>query len=205
MHISEGVLSLPVLVTGGAFSAGGIIIGLRSLEPQKIIIAGTLAAVFFVASLIHVPIGVASAHLLMTGLMGVILGWAAMPAIFVALILQAVLFQYGGLTTLGANTFSMGFAAVLSWYVFRIINYFIPGRLGLKISSFCGGMSGVAFAALFTALSLSFTAEGFKAAAIALFMANLPIMLAEGLITMFCVEYLVRYKPGFFSFSMQHN
>ena len=66
-----------------------------------------LAAAFFVGSLIHVPIGPSSVHLILNGLLGMLLGWAAFPSIFVALMLQAILFQYGGITVLGVNTFKI--------------------------------------------------------------------------------------------------
>ena len=59
-----------------------------------------LAAHFFVGSLIHVPVGPSSVHVVLNGLLGMLLGWAAFPSIFVALMLQAILFQYGGITVL---------------------------------------------------------------------------------------------------------
>ncbi|MGD8881735.1 MAG: energy-coupling factor ABC transporter permease, partial [Desulfobacterales bacterium] len=92
MHISEGVLSGPVLISGGALTAAGTAIGLKKLDYDRIAQAGILAAAFFVASLIHVPIGPANAHLILNGLVGLLLGWAAFPVILVALVLQAVLF-----------------------------------------------------------------------------------------------------------------
>ena len=104
MHISEGVLSGPVLISGGALAAVGTAIGLRKLDYDHIAKAGMLSAAFFVASLVHVPIGPANAHLVLNGLVGLLLGWAAFPAILVALVLQAVLFQFGGITVLGVNT-----------------------------------------------------------------------------------------------------
>lgn len=75
MHISEGVLSIPVLATGAAVTAAGTIIGLKKLDSEKLVTVALLSSVFFVASLIHVPIGPSSAHLIMSGLMGMLLGW----------------------------------------------------------------------------------------------------------------------------------
>ena len=57
MHISEGVLSGPVLISGGALAAVGTAIGLKKLDYDRIAQAAILSAAFFVASLIHVPIG----------------------------------------------------------------------------------------------------------------------------------------------------
>lgn len=96
MHISEGVLSPAVLGAGAVLAAAGIVIGLRKLDYDRLMTVAILAAAFFVGSLIHVPIGPSSVHLILNGLLGMLLGWAAFPSIFVALMLQAILFQYGG-------------------------------------------------------------------------------------------------------------
>ena len=56
-------------------------------------------------------------------------------------------------------------------------------------------MLGVALAAVLTALALAFTSEGFRTAAQLLLLAHLPVMLAEGLITMFTVVFIHRVRP----------
>ena len=117
MHISEGVLSGPVLVTGAAMALAGTSVGLRRLDLDRVAQAGMLAAAFFVASLIHVPVGPSSVHLILNGVVGLLLGWAAFPAILTALLLQAMLFQYGGITTLGVNTVIMAAPAVACYHL----------------------------------------------------------------------------------------
>ena len=156
---------------------------------------GILSAAFFVGSLIHVPVGFSSAHLILNGLVGVVLGWAAFPAILTGLLLQAALFQFGGLTALGVNAFTMGFSSVLAWYAYKAIIRIWPGPAGIRAAAFCGGALGVALAAALTALALAFTSEGFRAAAQLLLWAHLPVMLAEGLITMFTVAFIHRVRP----------
>ncbi len=195
MHLSEGVLSAPVLVAGAGLALTGLAIGLRRLDYEHLPLAGLLSGAFFIGSLVHLPVGLGSVHLILNGLLGVILGWGAFPAIFTALLLQAILFQYGGLTVLGVNTFSMGFSAVLSWYLFRLILRLVPGRLGLQLGAFLGGALGVGLASLFTALALALSNEAFCTAAKVLFWANLPIMLLEAVITMFTVAFIVRVRP----------
>ncbi len=195
MHIAEGVLSAPVLATGAVLACAGTAIGLRRLDYDRIMTVGMLTSAFFVASLIHVPVGVSSAHLLGTGLLGVMLGWAAFPAIVVALALQALFFQYGGLTVLGVNACTMGFAAVLAHVVYRLILGLGHGQRTHAVAAFTCGALGVALAALFTALALAFTDEGFTAAAAALLLAHLPVMVAEGCITMFTVGFVARVRP----------
>ena len=118
MHIAEGVLSPAVLATGYALTAAGTALGLKKLDYDRLMTVAILAAAFFVGSLIHVPIGLTSAHLILNGLLGVLLGWAAFPAILVALGLQALLFQFGGLIVLGVNTFTMAFSGVMAGYVY---------------------------------------------------------------------------------------
>lgn len=195
MHIAEGVLSPAVLAGGAVLALAGTALGLRKLEYDRLVAVGILSAAFFVASLIHVPVGLSSAHLVLNGLVGVLLGWAAFPSILVALLLQALLFQFGGITVLGVNVFTMGFAAVISWYVFRAICYLCPGTKGVRVAAFMGGALGVALAAVLTALALAFTDEGFWLAARLLLLAHLPVMLVEGLVTMFTVSFIMRVRP----------
>lgn len=195
MHIAEGVLSPVVLAGGAVLALAGTALGLRKLEYDRLVAVGILSAAFFVASLIHVPVGLSSAHLVLNGLVGVLLGWAAFPSILVALLLQALLFQFGGITVLGVNVFTMGFAAVISWYVFRAICYLCPGMKGVRVAAFMGGALGVALAAVLTALALAFTDEGFWLAARLLLLAHLPVMLVEGLVTMFTVSFIMRVRP----------
>lgn len=194
MHISEGVLSGPVLVSGAAFAVAGIAIGLKKLDFDKIPQAAVLSAAFFVASLIHVPIGIASAHLILNGILGVILGWTAFPAIGVALVLQAMLFQFGGFTTLGVNTTTMAVPAVLCWLLFgRFVTR--NGVSGILAAFACGFLS-VLLSGLLVSLSLFLSEENFFEAAAAVLGAHIVIMIVEGIITVLCVQFLKKVRPG---------
>jgi cobalt/nickel transport system permease protein len=193
MHISEGVLSAPVLLTGAAGAALGIALGLRRMDPAKLMNAALLSSAFFVASLIHVPLGPGSVHLILNGLLGLLLGWAVFPAIFAALILQAVLFQYGGITVLGVNTFNMALPAALFSMLFSPL---LPrGSRARLFGAFCCGAMSVAGAGFLTALSLGFTDEGFIRAAQLLFVAHIPVMLLEGIVTALTVSFISRVRP----------
>jgi len=118
MHISEGILPPVLLAAGAAASAGGIALGLRAMDHERVPRVALLTSALFVASLIHVKVGPSSAHLVLNGLAGLILGWAIFPAFLVALLLQAVLFGFGGLTTLGVNTFDLALPGVVCYYLF---------------------------------------------------------------------------------------
>lgn len=193
MHISEGVLSPPILLAGAALAVACTVVGLRKVDGERLMTVAILSAAFFVGSLIHVPIGPSNVHLILNGLLGMILGWAAFPCILVALMLQAVLFQYGGITVLGVNTFNMAFPAVLVCYLFRPLLGKGPGMRAL--GAFLGGALGVAGAGLLTALSLAGTDEGFVRSAQLLFLAHIPVMIVEGLITMLAVSFLAKVRP----------
>ena len=188
MHISEGVLSAPVLVSGMALTAIGTAIGLKKLDYDHIAKAGMLSAAFFVASLIHVPIGPSNVHLILNGIVGLLLGWAAFPVILVALILQAVLFQFGGITTLGVNTIIMALPAVLSYMAFRpLITRTNPLAM---MGAFACGFLSVFFGAVMVGLGLFFTEENFLQVAGVVVAAHLPVMVIEGVITALCVAFL---------------
>jgi len=140
MHISEGVLPGWVLVTGWALTAVGTYLGLRKINEKNLPLAALMSAVFFVASLIHVPLGPTSVHLLFNSLTGMLLGWAAFPVLLVALFLQAVLFQFGGITVLGVNTFNMAIGGVVAYYLCRpLLKRKIRFCSGRYFRSFCWG------------------------------------------------------------------
>lgn len=193
MHISEGYLSGPVLISGAALAAAGTAVGLKKLDYERIAQAGILAAAFFVASLVHVPIGPANAHLIMNGIVGLLLGWGAIPVIMVALLLQGVFFQYGGITTLGVNTVIMAGPAVAVYGLFG----FWTARQGWagRLASFGCGAGAVALSAVLMAASLVFTDERFWAVAVTAIFAHLPIMVTEGVVTAICISFLVKVKP----------
>ena len=197
MHISEGVLSGPVLLSGAVLAAAGTAVGLKKLDYDRIARTGILSATFFVASLIHVPIGPASVHLILTGIIGLILGWCAFPAILVALLLQALFFQYGGITVLGVNTIIMAFPAVICYYFF---SSFIDkqNKFAVPAAFFCGSCS-VCLSAIVAAGTLMFTDENFFEVSLTIIVAHLPVMIIEGVITAFCIVFLKKVNPEFIS------
>ncbi|MBR9892579.1 cobalt transporter CbiM [bacterium] len=198
MHIVDGALSNAVVIGGGIAAAGGIAMGLRSLDIDRIPTAGVLSASFFVASLIHVPIGPSSVHLILNGLAGLLLGWAAFPALFVGLLLQAVFFGFGGLTVLGINTLNIALPAVLAWLIFgRLIGRGTPGQGALW-----GGLGGgfaIAGTTAMVALSLALSGDAFLPAAKLVFFAHIPVMVIEALLTGFAVLLARKVKPELFT------
>ena len=193
MHISEGVLSGPVLITGAAVALAGTVVGLRKMELDRVAQAGMLSAAFFVASLIHVPVGPSSVHLILNGIVGLLLGWAAFPAILVALLLQAIMFQYGGITTLGVNTVIMAVPAVVCYH---LCGPFILKKTPVAATAaFVCGAGSVFLGAVLAGASLMFTEGSFLEVAGLVVTAHLPVMVIEGVVTVFCVAFLKKVKP----------
>ncbi|MBC7076962.1 MAG: cobalt transporter CbiM, partial [Synergistales bacterium] len=196
MHIAEGVLSLPLLIAGATCAVAGTTYGLSKLSMEAVPRCGIISASLFVASLIHVNVGVSSVHLLLNGLGGVILGWSLFPAYLAALLLQAVLFQFGGLMVLGVNTTTMALPGVLAgllgrWLLTRKISPFAVG--------FVAGSGGVFGAALMVATALMLCGGAFRNSAAILLAAHLPVVLIEGVVTGFIVSFIAKTVPRLLS------
>ena len=196
MHISEGVLSASVLAGGWALTVIGTTIGLKRVGHDKIMSVAILSSAFFVASLVHLPVGPGSVHLLLNGLMGLILGWACFPAILAALFLQAVFFQFGGIVVLGVNTFNMAVPALLCSSFLRPF-LFTTGFKGAA-AAYIGGFFSVLLSSLCVAFCLAFTDEGFIKTAGILITTHFPIMIIEGFVTMFTISFLIKIQPDIF-------
>ena len=193
MHISEGILSGPVLSAGAAIAVAGTGIGLKKIDYDKIVHVAILASAFFVASLIHINIGPASVHLILNGILGLLLGFAAIPAILTALLLQSVLFQYGGLTALGVNVVIMAVPAVLVHYLFLPL---LGKSSKLNFTAgFLAGLFSILFSSLLLGIALWFTDKNFFETSLAIIMTYIPVMIIEGVVTGFCVTFLLKVYP----------
>ncbi|MDG4720959.1 MULTISPECIES: cobalt transporter CbiM [Thalassospira] len=195
MHIVDGALAPEVLIGGGVLAVAGLGLGLRKLPIDKIPATGVLSATFFVASLIHVPVGPSSVHLIMSGLAGLVLGWTAFPALFVGLLLQAIFFGFGGLTVLGVNTVNIALPAVIAGFLFRGL----VSNTNPKVAAIWGGCAGalsIALTTLFVAISLTLSGQAFVPAAKLVFFAHIPIMVVEGLVSAAAVFLISKVKPA---------
>ncbi len=193
MHISDGVL--PISITVGAYAASAALAAwsVRRTRSEELPKVAVVTAAFFVASLIHVPFGPTSVHLLIPGLAGALLGPSAFLAIGLGLLLQSILFQFGGLTALGANALMMGVPALACGVFFQKLK----GR-SRRRQSLVGGLAGAlgtALAALILALLLASGGEDFFGVAKIALAAHIPVILIEGAVSAFTVAFLVRVKP----------
>ncbi|WP_286239432.1 cobalt transporter CbiM [Neptuniibacter halophilus] len=196
MHIVDGALAVPVLAAGAALTVAGVAIGLKKMDYDHLPQVGVLSAAFFIASYIHLPIGFSSVHLILNGLIGLALGWAAFPALLVALFLQAVFFGFGGFLVLGVNAVNIALPAVLIYYLCR------PGiqASSPKLAAFWGAVGGagsIVLTTIMVAFSLMLSGEAFLLAAKATFVAHIPVMVVEGFVTAAAVLLIRKVKPAF--------
>ncbi len=195
MHISEGVLRPEILVGGAAASSLFAAYALKKLKNEEIPLTAVFSALFFIGSFIHIPIGPASIHLVLNGLVGAILGIRAFIAIGIALLLQGVLFGFGGITTLGINTFNIAFPAFLGYLIFHMDT---KGSLWENLKYFMVGFIPVALSAFLLSSALALNGEEFYSAAKLALMANLPVMIIEGVVTLFIIRFLKKVYPQIF-------
>ncbi|KDE54808.1 cobalt transporter CbiM [Methanoculleus sp. MH98A] len=197
MHISDGVLPMPVIVAGWVITiillAGTLRWAAKNGDiAREIPKLSVMAGAFFVASLIHIDIPPSSAHLILNGLVGVVLGPLSYLALFIGLTLQALLFQHGGITVIGINTVNVGIPALICYLAFLA-----GSKRGIPlpaIGGVCGGL-GVLLTVVLLVLVLVVSGDQFFAVAGLLAGAHLPIAVAEAIVTGAVVGYLVRVKP----------
>lgn len=199
MHISEGILSGSVLAVGWAGTVIGTAYGLKHTDTDKTVRTALISSAFFLASLVNIRIGPSSTHLSLLAPMGIILGEAVFPAVLVALMLQAMLFHFGGLLVLGANTLVMGGSALLTHLIFGKAIREGRGRVRVMVMSFIAGAFAVMAGASLAGTFLGLTDRNFIGAVKILLIAHVPLALIEGAVTVFLVMWLKRAAPEFMS------
>ncbi len=201
MHLPDGIVPVEMALAGYACSAGLVAVALHRIKAQpdpqaEIPRVAMLTTVFFAASLIAVPVPPTSVHLMLAGLMGVMLGWFAIPAIMVGLFLQAMLFGHGGLTTLGLNGLILGGPALLSFALWRQIGGRWPDLAAFSAGAGAVVVALVIFAAIVLAgLPADLDAWAERMALQVFALAHLPLALAEGVIVLTVLRVLRRIEP----------
>lgn len=205
MHIPDGILPLGLTLGGWAAAGALTAISLNRIAAQPdpraaLPRASMMTAAFFAASLIHIPVPPVSVHLMLTGLMGAMLGWYAVPAILIGLAFQAVMFGHGGLTTLGVNGVILGLPALAAFALTRSLGG-LRHPLARNLLDFVTGAGAVILAvALFAGFLLlglpaHLDAGAERSAIVALALAHLPLALAEGMIVAAVLTFLRRSAP----------
>ncbi|HMP01593.1 MAG TPA: energy-coupling factor ABC transporter permease [Gemmatales bacterium] len=203
VHLSDGILSLPACAVGGAILLVMVILGGWRLRDDEIPRLAVMAAAFLVASLIRIHVPGGSVHLLLNGLVGVLVGRRAAVAIPLALLLQAILFQHGGLAVLGVNGVVMVLPAWLA-----ALGFALGRRHGWwrrpwlrAVGGFVLGSGAVLLTAsgYLAALALGGMAAGeLTGVGMVVFVGHLPLAVIEGLFTVVVLAALWRARPEMF-------
>lgn len=209
MHIMEGFLPVEHAVGWTIASAPFVAYGLYAIKkrvrqyPEQRMLLGVAAAFTFVLSALKLPSVTGScSHPTGTGLGALLFGPAAMAPIgLVVLLFQALLLAHGGLTTLGANTFSMAivgpFAAVALFRLARSL------KLSFAVSVFIAASMADLLTYVTTSVQLAwafpdpqggFGASFLKFAGI-FAITQIPLAISEGLLTVLIFNALKRFNP----------
>ncbi len=195
VHLSDGALATPWWVGGYAGLAVLLAVAMWRVREEEIPRIGVLTAAFFVASSIHIKLAVlpTSAHLILNGLVGVVLGRRAPLAIAVGLTLQFYLLGHGGQTTIGINACVVGLPALAAGLLYPLLR-----RMGVPpfVRGVLLGGGAVAASATLNFLVLLFGGkEDWQTLARLVLLAHVPIVILEGLMLGVLVSYLEKVKP----------
>lgn len=208
MHIPDGFLNLPVILITWALAIALIAISLNRAQAEyqerAVPLMGVCAAFIFAAQMINFPIpGGTSGHLLGGTLAGALLGpWAGSLVMVAVFIVQAVLFQDGGLTVLGANIFNMGLVGTFcGYYLYRTIRFSV-GRdtlRGVVVGATVAAWTSVVVASILCAIELALSGTVPLTVALgAMASWHLLIGIGEALITVIALSFIWRTRPDIF-------
>lgn len=210
MHIMEGYLPLQFCIAWGVVCIPFLVMGFFSIrnklkENQKnITILAMSGAFIFVISSLKIPSVTGScSHMTGTGLGAILFGPGAVSILgIIVLIFQAILLAHGGLTTLGANTFSMAVAGpFLSYGVYKLCK---KCRVNRRVSVFLAAALGDLFTYCVTSIQLAVaypSEHGGIPASAGKFLAvfaptQLPLAVIEGFLTMIIMITLENYAES---------
>ncbi len=200
VHISDGILAPWLWGSGWVITAAILAYTLRKMKIDDVPKISVITAAIFVASLIHFQAGPTSVHLVLSGFAGVTLGILAYPCIFIAVVMQAFLFQHGGVTTIGINAVNMGVPALISFLIFKAgmkLNVGI-NKNEILFGAIAGG-TAVALAVLLLAVELLVIGEEFTEVTTFVVAAHIPVILAEAIFTGVIAGFFATVKPEMLS------
>ena len=199
MHIPDGFISIPVATVTYVASGGSLAYAVRrtneKLGEKQVPLMGVMGAFIFAAQMLNFPVaGGTSGHLIGGALATILLGpWAGMLIMASVLVVQALIFQDGGLVALGANVFNMSVVACLvGHYAFTGLKRLLgEGTRSALIGGFVAAWASVVAAAIFCALELA--SSGTSALAVvlpAMALIHILIGIGEGLVTVAVLAFL---------------
>jgi cobalt/nickel transport system permease protein len=206
MHIAEGYLPVEWSIFWSAASLPFFILGLRSLtritqrNPELKLLLALAGAFTFVLSALKIPsVTGSSSHPTGTGLGTILFGPLTMTVLgSLVLLFQAVLLAHGGVTTLGANVFSMAIVGPLVAYgVYHAVMRTGRQKLAVFLAATLEDLmtyltTAVQLALAFPAADGGFMASFMKFAGI-FAVTQIPLAISEGLLTVLVWDWLHRY------------
>lgn len=217
MHIPDGYLGPQTYLPLYGVSIGFWTIAQKKLKKQlslkHVPYLAMSAAFSFLMMMFNIPIpGGTTGHAVGAGIIAILLGpWAAVSAVSVVLIIQALLFGDGGITAIGANCFNMAVVMpFVSYWIFKLIKGKAVSGARLAVAAFLAGYLGLVVAALFTAVEFGIQplvatgANGRPLYAPYPLSVAVPAMvlqhlfaygIAEGLVTMLLLKYFLKHEP----------
>ncbi len=208
MHIPDGFLNTGTTVAAWAISAGGLGYAVRKvnreLGERQVPMMGVTAAFIFAAQMLNFTVaGGTSGHLLGGALAAILLGpWPAMLVLTSVLVVQALLFQDGGLLALGANILNMAVIGVLvGWITYMGLRRLLGEKpWATLISGFAAAWLSVVIAALACAVELALSGTSpWQVAVPAMGLVHMLIGIGEGLITAAVLAFLKVTRPDLLS------
>lgn len=218
MHIPDGYLSpqtyIPLAAAFVAITAVAVKKVKKEVSARDIPYLGMAAAFSFIIMMFNLPVpGGTTGHAVGSAVIAILLGpWAAVVAVSVALIIQALIFGDGGITAIGANCFNMAiFMSFAAYYIFKLINSTSQKPLRIFVAAFISGYLSLVLASILTAIEFGIqplvasTADGralycpydLKITVPAMALEHLLLFgIIEGIITALIVRYFLKNEPG---------
>ena len=209
MHIPDGFVSVGTAAVTYVASAGAVGYSVRrareTLQDRQVPLMGVMAAFVFAAQMLNFPVaGGTSGHLLGGALVAILLGpWAGSLVISAVLVVQALLFQDGGLLALGANVFNMAVIGVWVGYgVYRALIAVLRGDKGRLIAGFLAAWASMVVASLAASLELAISGVSPLGVVLpAMALVHVLIGVGEGLITSGVLAFLATARKDLLELS----
>src|SRR4030066_1722072 len=203
MHIPDGFVDLKTVITTSVVSAGGLGASIykvkKIFKARTIAIMGVLAALIFALQMINFSIpGGTSGHLLGGALSSIVAGpFGGSIILSVVFIVQALIFNDGGITALGANIFNMAIIGVMSSYlVYYLIRKISKSKINFYIAIVVASWFSVVLASFFVALELGISGTYEMAVTLkAMVLVHMAIGVGEAIITTAIIALVDRIRP----------
>lgn len=202
MHIAEGYLPKAWAFGWMAVCVPFVVAGFLSIRkkversPKAKVLLAMCGAFAFVLSALKIPSVTGScSHPTGVGLGAILFGPLTMAVLgLIVLLFQALLLAHGGLTTLGANTFSMAIAGpILSWVVYKLLR---KVNAPAAVAVFAAAALGDLFTYVITSLQLGIVNGGMVKFLTIFAVTQVPLAIAEGLLTVVIFNVLEKYSKA---------